>query len=231
MIKSSPLSLQKIFLFGAGLHGQTCIDAIEKENKYRIVGIIDSEKQIGSFVDGYEVIGRIDDLHKLTLRFLTNAGSISIGSNWIRMKVAKEICEIAPDFEFVTVIHPSAIFGKNIRLGKGVFIGAQSFISSSCSIGDFCLVHQKAHLGLHNHMGDFSSISLGSITGGLVNIGKCSAVTVHATINDRIKIGRHSVVGSGSLVLNDIPDNAIVYGQPAKIIRSREENEAYLKPS
>jgi sugar O-acyltransferase (sialic acid O-acetyltransferase NeuD family) len=229
MNKTSTLSIQKIFLFGAGLHGQTCIDAIEKQEKYEVVGIIDSKKEIGSFVDGYEVIGRIDDLPNLMAKFNVNRGFISIGTNWIRMKVANEIYKKALDFEFVSVIHPSAIFGKNVVLGEGVFIGAQVFISSSCNIGDFCLIHQKSHLGLHNFMNNFSSISIGSITGGKVSIGECSAITVHATINDRLNIGRHSVIGSGSLVVNDIPDYVLAYGHPAKIIRSREENETYLK--
>jgi len=229
MKKTSPLSLQKIFIFGAGLHSQTCIDAIEKQDKYEVAGIIDSKKEIGSFVDGYEIIGRVDDLHNLSVKFNVNVGFISIGTNWIRMAVAKEIYKLIPKFKFVSIIHPSAIFGKNVVLGKGVFIGAQSFISSACKIGDFCLVHQASHLGLHNVMEDFSSISIGSMTGGKVFIGECSAITIHATINDRINIGRHSVIGSGSLVLKNIPDYVVAYGQPAEIQRSREENEPYLK--
>lgn len=229
MKNKSSLSLKKIFLFGAGMHSQTCIDAIERQGKYEVVGIIDSKKKIGTFVDGYEVLGRIEDLKKIISDYNVKTGFIGIGTNWIRRNVSKEIYDMVPTFEFVSIIHPSAIFGKNVVLGKGVLIGAQSFISSSCNIGSFCLVHQKTHLGLHNYMEDFSSISLGSITGGKVYIGECSAITVHATINDRIKIGRHSVVGSGSLVLNNIPDYAIAYGHPAKIIRSREENETYLK--
>jgi sugar O-acyltransferase (sialic acid O-acetyltransferase NeuD family) len=229
MKKTNPLSLQKIFLFGAGLHSQTCIDALEKQDKYEVVGIIDSKKEIGSFVDGYQIIGRIDDLPNLIVKLNVNIGFISIGTNWIRMNVAKQIYKLAPKFEFISVIHPSAVFGKNVVLGKGVFIGAQSFISSSCNIGDFCLVHNKSLLGLHNFMEDFSSISIGSISGGKVFIGECSAITVHATINDRINIGRHSVIGSGSLVLSDIPDYVVAYGQPAEIKRSRKENETYLK--
>ena len=38
-----------------------------------------------------------------------------------------------------------------------------------------------------------------------------------------------SVVGAGSLVLSDVPDNVLVYGSPARIIRSRQPGERFLK--
>ena len=218
-----------IFLFGAGLHVHTCIDIVEKNENYRIVGIIDSVKEIGTYVDSYKIIGRIENLKHLSERMSVSHGFISIGTNWAREKVYEETQREYKDFKFINLIHPSAVLGKNIKLGQGVLIGALSFISSNCRISDFCLIHQKSHLGLENKMGKYSSISLGSLTGGKVTIGKFSAITLRVTINDRIKIGSNSVVGSGSLVLKDIPPNVIVYGQPAKVVRKREFYDPYLK--
>ena len=48
-------------------------------------------------------------------------------------------------------------------------------------------------------------------------------------IIDRITIGENTVVGSGALVLKDLPDNVLAYGIPAKIIRTREPGEKFLK--
>lgn len=218
-----------ILLFGAGLHVHTCIDIIEKNSNYRIVGIIDSVKEIGSFVDSYKVIGRIENLKSISESLEISHGFISIGTNWAREKVLNEIRSELMDFEFVNLIHPSAVFGKNIKLGKGILIGALAFLSSNCEIGNFCLIHQKSHLGLDNKMGEYSSISLGSVTGGKVSLGERSAVTLRVTVNDRIKIGSDSVIGSGSLVIKDIPNNIVAYGQPAKFIRSRSKTDPYLK--
>lgn len=219
----------KILLFGGGLHGQTCIDAIEHQGKYELVGIIDSILDIGSFVDGYEILGRMEKLPFLVKEFNIQGGFIGIGDNWSRKKVRDEIVELVPDFEFVNIIHPTAIFGKNVTLGKGVLIAANTFISSSCILGDFCFVHQKAHLGLHNKLGSFASVSGGSLLGGKVKVGEFSAITLSATVHDRLVIGAHTVVGSCSLVTQDLPDHVVVYGQPARIIRKREEGEPYLK--
>ena len=223
------VKIQKIFLFGAGFHGQTCIDIIEKQGKYKIIGIIDSLKEIGSFVDGYEVLGRMENLPALVKTYKTKTGFIGIGDNWIRKRISEDIYKREPAFEFVNIIHPSAIFGKNVTLGKGILIGADTFISSSCKLGDFCFLHHKAMLGLHNHLADFSSVSLGSLTGGKVSIGSCSAITLRVVVMDRINIGTSTIVGLGSVVVKDLPDFVVAYGNPAKIIRNRKADDAYLQ--
>ena len=73
------------------------------------------------------------------------------------------------------------------------------------------------------------SLSSGVTTGGYVKLGKYSAITLGVTIIDRITIGENVVVGSGSLVMNDIGDNVLAYGLPAKEIRKREPGERFLK--
>ena len=218
-----------IFLFGGGLHGQSCIDAIEKQGKFELVGIIDSLKEIGSFVDGYEILGRMEDLPRLAREYNVKAGIIGIGDNWSRKMVADEVYNLMPGFNFVNVIHPTAVFGKNVTMGKGIFIGAQVYVSSSCILGDFSFLHNKSHLGLHNHIGEYTSVSGGSLLGGKVTVGAFSAVTLMVTVHDRTTIGEHSVIGSCSLVTGHIPDHVVAYGQPAKVIRSRQEGEPYLR--
>ena len=56
-----------------------------------------------------------------------------------------------------------------------------------------------------------------------------ASITLGVTIVDRISIGENTVVGSGSLVLKDLPDNVLAYGNPAVIVRSREAKERFLK--
>ena len=219
----------KIFLFGGGTHCLSCIDVIEHQDKYQIVGIIDSIKDIGSSYEDYPILGRIESLPDLIQQYNVEAGFVCLGDNWQRKKLAEEVLSIIPSFDFVNLIHPRAVFGRNVSLGKGIFIGAQSFISSSVTVGDFCLIHQRAHLGLRCTMEEASSISAGSIAGGRVTIGVGAAITLGAIINERITIGSYSVVGSGAVVCKDIPDYVVAYGTPAKVIRSRTPEDLYLK--
>ena len=219
----------KVFLFGGGMHCLHCIDVIENQNQYRIVGIIDSIKPIGSIYEDYPILGRIDNLAELSQQYDVKAGFICLGDNWQRVKLAEEVLSIIPSFDFVNLIHPASVLGRNVRLGRGVFVGAQSIISPSAIVGDFCLIHQRAHLGLRVTMEEASSVSAGSIVGGRVKLGAFAAITLNATIHDRTTIGSHSVIGSGAVVCNDMPDHVVAYGAPAKVVKSRKPEDRFLK--
>jgi acetyltransferase-like isoleucine patch superfamily enzyme len=77
-------------------------------------------------------------------------------------------------------------------------------------------------------MEEFSSLAPGVVTGGTVRIGSYSAVSLGANIIQGRAIGRHTVIGAGALVLEDIPDFSVVYGVPATVVRKRKEGDKYL---
>ncbi|MBN1187868.1 MAG: NeuD/PglB/VioB family sugar acetyltransferase [Bacteroidales bacterium] len=221
--------MKNIVLIGGGTHVRYCIDIIEQEKKYNIVGITDPYLSVGTEIMGYKIIGRQEEIKDLIVYYKIEAGIITIGDNWIRKLVKDAVTNIVPEFEFVSTIHPSVIIGRNSSIGKGTVMMAGCIISPNVVIGDFCFFATGAILEHDSVMEDFSSLSAGSVTGGKVKIGKYTAITLSVTIFDRISIGEHSVIGSGSLVTKDIPGNVIAYGNPAKIIRSRQIGEKYLK--
>lgn len=221
--------MKNIVLFGGGTHVRYCIDIIEKENKYNIIGITDPFLEIGTEIMGYKIIGKQEEIRNLIRLFNIHAGIIAIGDNWTRKLVKDIILDLVPDFIFVSAIHPSVILGNNVNIGKGTIMMAGCIISPNTIIGEFCFFATGAILEHDSVMGNFSSLSAGSVTGGKVNIGEFTAVTLGVTILDRVVIGSHSIIGSGSLVTKDIPGNVLAYGSPARIIRNREIGEKYLK--
>lgn len=221
--------MKNIVLFGGGSHVRYSIDIIRKEKKYNIVGIIDSVKDIGETIYGYPIIGRQEQIRELLGKFDIYGGIITIGDNWSRKIVYDCVINIVPDFQFVNAIHPSVVIGMNVKLGVGIVAMAGVVINPDTIIGDFCFFATGALLGNNIVIKEFASISAGSLTGGKVTIGKYTAITLGATIMDRLNIGENTVVGSGSLVTKDLPDNVLVYGNPAKIIRKRQPGEKYLK--
>ncbi len=221
--------MRNIVLFGGGLHANVCIDIIEKESKYTLVGIIDSKAKIGSEIFGYPVIGRQEDIIELKERFNIEVGLIAIGDNYERCLVRDVVVSKLPEFEFINAIHPSAIIGRNVKFGVGNVIMPGVIINPDSEIEDFCILNTGAQLEHNCFMGSFSHLSPGAVTGGKVRIGKFAAITLNATIIDRVNIGENTVVGSGSVVVKDLPDNVLAYGNPARIIRTRKPGERFLK--
>jgi sugar O-acyltransferase (sialic acid O-acetyltransferase NeuD family) len=221
--------MKNLVLIGGGNQAHYTIDIIEKENKYKIVGIIDSVHEIGCERFGYKIIGRQENIKQLIKEFNIDVGIISIGDNWSRYLVYNKIIEQVPSFEFVNAIHPSVIIGNNVKLGNGIVAMAGCIFNPKSVIEDFTFFATGAQVEHDCFIDKFSSISAGSITGGYVKIGKFSAITLGVTIMDRVEIGENTVVGSGSLVVKSLPNNVLVYGNPAKIIRERKKGEKFLK--
>ena len=221
--------MKNIVLIGGGDQAHYTIDIIHKEGKYKIVGIIDAQEEIGSIKFGYKIIGRQDAIKQIAALYEVDGGVISIGDNWTRYYVAKEIRSYVSDFKFFNAIHPSCIIGENVKFGEGIVAMAGCIFNPRATVGDHTFFATGAQVEHDCIIGNYASISAGSITGGYVELGDFAAITLGVTVFDRTKIGENSVVGAGSLVVKDLPDNVLAYGNPAKIIRPRKAGEKFLK--
>ncbi len=221
--------MENIILIGGGNQAHYTIDIIEKENKYNIVGIVDSVHDVGSDRFGYKVLGRQENLKEIISEYDIQGGLISIGDNWSRYYVYNQIKELIPNFKFINAIHPSVIIGNTTELGVGIVAMAGCIFNPKAKIGNFTFFATGAQIEHDNEIADFASVSAGSITGGYVKIGKFSAITLGVVVMDRLEIGENTVVGSGSLVTKSLPDDVLAYGSPAKIIRNRIKGEKFLK--
>lgn len=220
---------ENIILFGAGPHAQVIIDVLERNGQYRIAGLTDSEKEIGSSFNDYRILGRQEDIADLVSRYGIIGGVVCIGDNFRRASVVRQIKKIEPEFRFITAIDPSVIIGKNVTVGEGSVLMPGVIINTGSVIGAHCIVNTGSIVEHFCELHDYSSISVGVTCGGYTVLEECAAVALGVTLFDRIKIGKHAVVGSGAVVTKDVEDQALVYGVPARFIRKREKDEKFLK--
>jgi sugar O-acyltransferase (sialic acid O-acetyltransferase NeuD family) len=217
-----------IIVIGSSGHAKVVIDCVEKENKYEIIGLLDRFKEIGASTFGYKIIGKEEDLPNLINMYKIEGGIIAIGDNFIRYTVCDKVLQISPQFNFINVIHPSAQISRNVQIGKGTVIMANTTISSDASVGDFCILNNNSSLDHDSKMLDYSSLAPGASIGGNVKIGLFTAVSIGAKVIHGITIGDHTIIGAGSIVLKNIPKYVVAYGTPAKVIRDRIAGGKYL---
>lgn len=105
-------------------------------------------------------------------------------------------------------IHPAAQIGRRFTIDHGIGV----VIGGTAIIGDDCLMYQGATLGMTGKHGGKRHPTLGDHV--LVGAG--------AILLGEISVGDGARVGAGSVVVDDVPANVTVVGNPARVVRTRE---------
>ena len=114
--------------------------------------------------------------------------------------------------------------GKNIKIGKNVFINACCRFQDQggIEIGDGSLIGHNTTIATLNH--DFNPAKRQNLTPRPVKIGKNVWIGSDCTILPGVEIGDGAIIGAGSVVTKSIPANTIAVGNPARVIKEIEVN-------
>jgi acetyltransferase-like isoleucine patch superfamily enzyme len=127
----------------------------------------------------------------------------------------------ASKIDTTTVVFPpfQINYGKNTKIGKKVFINFDcTFLDlGGITIDDNVMLAPKVSLLSEGHPA--SADQRQTLTAGKIHIKQNAWIGANATILQGVTVGENSVVAAGSVVSKDVPDNVIVGGTPAKIIK------------
>lgn len=115
--------------------------------------------------------------------------------------------------------------GKNLHIGNNVFInsGCKFQDQGGIYIGDGALIGHNVVIATINH--DFNPEKRRGMYPKPVTVGKNVWIGSNSTICPGVKIGDNAVIGAGSVVTRDVPENMVAVGIPSKVIKSIFEEE------
>ena len=127
---------KNLLLIGGGGHAKSVIDSLSFSKAYNKIGIVDNSQEIGSSINGIEVVGKDANLKKLRHEGYTHAFVTvgSVGSTVLRRKLTNLILE--NDFLIPNIIDKTANISDLANIGYGNFIGKFTIINANVKIGN-----------------------------------------------------------------------------------------------
>lgn len=206
----------KLLLIGGGGHCKSVLDTILSIETYSDLAIIDLKENIGKTVLGVPIIGSDDDLSNLfdtgyKHAFITLG---SIGTPRLRKILYEIIHEIG--FIIPTVIDSSATVSEHVTVSEGVFVGKGAIVNAGSTIEACAIINSGAIIEHDCIVGAFAHIAPGTTLCGDVSIGNDTHIGAHTVIRQGLTIGSEVLIGIGSVVVGDIEDHMIAYGNPCR---------------
>ena len=126
---------------------------------------------------------------------------------------------------YLNWIHPMSSVSKSVAYKNGLGASEMSVIYPFCDIGFGVNIKRNASIGEHTNIGDYVCINPGVALSGSVSVGEGTEISTGASCVHDINIGKHCLIGAGSVITKDIPDGVVAYGNPCRVIRKNERWE------
>lgn len=206
---------KRLLIIGAGGHGKVAADCAELTNQYSEIAFLDSGFPALKQVGVWSVIGDGKDLSIFaapdTFFF------VAIGDNHARARLMVQLLTISENL--ATLIHPSAVVSRHVAIAEGTLVCANATINIASKIGRGCIINTAASVDHDCQFEDYVHVCPGTRLAGSIKIGKGTFVGIGCAIIPGIVLGRNCILGAGSTLLSNIPDNSVAVGSPAKVIR------------
>ena len=190
--------IKYLYLFGGGGHALSCIDVIQKENKFKIKGIFDKKYDTGQKILNYPIIQETSISNKKSNFFFGLVCVGQIKTPGTRIKIFKEM--IKKNFLPATIISPFSSVPKDLKIGKGTIVMHGVIINPKVKIGNNCIINTGSIIEHDVVIEDHCHISTGVILNGGVVVKEKSFIGSGSVVIQNKIIKKNSIIPMGSII-------------------------------
>lgn len=201
--------MSRLIAVGGGGHCRACIDVLDAQKAFSLVGIVLQRGDPRKEILGFPVLGFDENLPDLIGRIsnvLIAVGQIETAS--VRIKLYENLLSLNASFPIIK--SDLAYCSRYSEVGAGSILMHGCIINSGAQIGRNCIVNSQALIEHDAKISDHCHISTGAKINGDVSIGEGAFIGSGCVVKEGVSIGSGAVIGAGLRVMKDIPDRAII---------------------
>jgi len=210
--------MKNAVIIGAGTHGQIYASYLRDAN-VNVIGFIDDDDSFqGKQVIGLHVHGKYSDLFEKKLKDKITDVYCPIGDCFIRQKYLSSLKE--EGYNTPSFIHRTVCVGPDVTLGETIYMLPGNYVMPHTKIGNYFMINMGSTIGHHVNIGNGVFMSSGVNIGASLKIADMAYFGIGSTVMTGVKhIGKESLMGAGSVIFKDVPDYAVMAGNPARVIK------------
>ena len=193
----------RLIIIGAGGHGRVIAD-IAVLNGYKNIVFLDDSESIKTCA-GFPVVGKTSEAADMS-----GDKIVAIGNSKIRQQIQQRI-------DTISLIHPDAVIGSRVKIGKGTVVMAGVVINADAVIGDGCIINTCSSVDHDCKVEDFVHIAVGAHLCGTAYVGKETWIGAGAIISNNVNVCEGCTIGAGAIVTKSIEKSGVYIGVPARL--------------
>ncbi|PSF12970.1 hypothetical protein [Marinobacter shengliensis] len=213
--------IKRIAIIGGSGNGRVIAQVVEDMAKaghdIEVAGFLNDHEPIGSLIGEYKVIGRPSEWNALDPDVKIVFALLTVGKMEERSELLSAL-EV-PEARLATLIHPTAVVGSGVSVGKGSVICSHVTCQPGSSIGSNSIVRAGANLGHDAEVSDFVDIGPNCTLCGYSKVAKGAHVAPNSVVRDSVSVGEFGVLSAGSVALKDIEARTVWIGNPARRVK------------
>ncbi|HIP27940.1 MAG TPA: acetyltransferase [Sulfurovum sp.] len=218
---------KNLIIYGDSSYAEMIAHYFQTDSEYQVVAYsVDKAYRTREEIDGLPIIA-LEDIEKhydsKDHHIFAAIGYKSVRTHKMLFeKVAKLSFPVASYISSQAIVDSSCKVGINCLILPGVILEPNTIIEKNCFINSAAIVCHHTLIKAH------SILAAGSVIGGHTSIGESSLIGFNATVAELLHLGTETLLGAGSLLLQNTEDHTLYLGSPAKAIRKHTDSGIVL---